>query len=73
MTNLNAWLETIPGLKTQAGAQKRLDKVMDTIVENGSKFMLYRKADGSFVPLVIVSSRDWAAGMYATLGICVTN
>lgn len=73
MTNLNNWLETVPGLKTEKGAMKRLDKVLDTIQENGSKFMIYRKSDGTFVPLVIASPREWAIGLYAQLGICVTN
>ena len=73
MTNLNAWLETIPGLKTEKGAMKRLDRWIDHINEIGSKYMIYRKTDGTFVPLIIASSRDWAVGGYAAGGICVTN
>jgi hypothetical protein len=73
MTNLNSWLETIEGLKTEKGAQKRLDKVLELIKENGSKYMIYRKMDGTFVPLVIASSKDYAVGAYAHNGVCVTN
>ena len=73
VSNLNAWLETMDGLKTEKGAQRRLDAVMALIVENGSKYMIYRKNDGTFVPLVIASSKDWAVGSYAHNGICVTN
>lgn len=71
--NINVWLDTVPGLKTEKGAMARIDKVLLTIVENGSKFMVYRKPDGTFVPLVIASSKDWAVGFYAHHGICVTN
>lgn len=73
MTNLNAWLETIVGLKTEKGAMKRLENCLETIKENGSKYMIYRKMDGTFVPLVIASSKDWAVGAYVHNGICVTN
>lgn len=73
MTNINAWLETIPGLKTEKGAQKRLDKVMSLIVENRSKYMIFKKNDGTFVPLVFANSNDWAAASYAWAGVCVTN
>ena len=73
MTNLNAWLDTVPGLKTEKGAQKRLDSVMATLKETGSRYMIYRKFDGTFVPLIIANSRDWAVGLYASAGICVTN
>jgi len=71
--NLNNWLDTVPGLKTEKGAQKRLDSVMDLVIENGSKFMIYRKFDGTFVPLIIASAKDWAVGTYAHKGVCVTN
>jgi hypothetical protein len=71
--SINAWLDTIPGLKTEKGAMKRLEKFLDIIVENDSKFMVYRKADGTFVPLVIASPKDYAIGAYAHNGICVTN
>lgn len=74
MTNLNNWLESIVGLKTEKGAQKRLDAVMSIIEESGSKYMLYRKLDGTFVPLVFLNSNGgWAAGIFAHKGICVTN
>jgi hypothetical protein len=73
MTNLNQWLESIPGLRTEKGAMARLNKVLSDVEENGSKWMVYRKADGTFVPLVIASSRDWMVGVYAHMGICVTN
>lgn len=74
MKNLNSWLETITGLKTERGAQKRLDAVMNIIEESGSRYMLYRKRDGSFVPLVLLNSNGgWAAGLLAHNGICVTN
>jgi hypothetical protein len=73
MTNLNAWLDTIPGLKTEKGAMKRLENFLETIKENGSKYMIYRKMDGTFVPLVIASGKDYAVGAYAHGGICVTN
>ena len=74
MTNLNAWLETITGLKTEKGAQKRLDSVMGIIQESGSRYMLYRKLDGTFVPLVFLNSNGgWAAGILAHKGVCVTN
>lgn len=74
MTNLNNWLETIVGLKTEKGAQKRLDAVMEIIEESGSKYMLYRKLDGTFVPLVFINERGgWAAGLLAFKGVCVTN
>lgn len=71
--NINAWLETVPGLKTEKGAMKRLERFLDVIKENDSKYMLFRKADGTFVPLVIASPKDWAIGAYAHNGICVTN
>ena len=74
MTNLNNWLESIIGLKTEKGAQKRLDAVMNIIEESGSKYMLYRKLDGTFVPLVFLNTNGgWAAGIFAHKGICVTN
>jgi hypothetical protein len=71
--NLNSWLDTAPSLKTEKGAMKRLEKFLDIIAQNDSKFMVYRKYDGTFVPLVIASSKDWAVGAYAHAGICVTN
>ena len=73
MTNMNSWLETIPGLKTEKSAMARLNKVMSLIEENRSKWMIFRKSDNTFVPLVIASDRDWAIGAYAHSGICVTN
>lgn len=73
MRDINAWLETVPGLKTEKGAKARLDKMMDLIVENNSKFMIFRKSDNTFVPVVLLSPKDWAAGAYAHNGICVTN
>ena len=74
MTNLNNWLESIVGLKTEKGAQKRLDAVMSIIEESGSKYMLYRKLDGTFVPLVFLNSNGgWAASIFAHKGIRVTN
>ena len=74
MRNMNTWLESIRGLKTEKGAQMRLDAVMDIIEESNSKYMLYRKQDGNFVPLVILSDKGgWAAGLLAFKGICVTN
>jgi hypothetical protein len=72
--NINSWLDNIPGLKTEKGAMKRLDAVMNIIDESGSKYMVYRKGDGSFVPLVFLNSNGgWAAGLFAHRGICVTN
>ena len=73
MTNLNSWLETVPGLKTEKGAMARLNKVLDLVEQNGSKWMIFRKQDNTYVPLVIASSNDWAAGTYPHLGVCVTN
>jgi hypothetical protein len=73
MTNLNNWLDTVPGLKTEKGAMARLNKVIDLVEQNGSKWMIYRKPDNTYVPLVIASSKDWAVGTYAHLGVCVTN
>ena len=73
MTNINAWLETIPGLKTEKGAMKRLERFIEQIVQNGSKYMIFRKSDGTFVPLVIASGKDYLVGIYAHNGICVTN
>ena len=74
MMNMNTWLESVAGLKTEKGAQKRLDAVMEIIKESGSKYMLYRKLDGTFVPLVFLNDRGgWAAGLLAHNGVCVTN
>lgn len=73
MIDMNKWLETIPGLKTEKGAMKRIDKVLKLVTENHSKYLIYRKNDGTFVPLIIASSSDWAVGHYAHHGICVTN
>lgn len=72
-SNLNAWLESATGLKTETGAMRRIDKVMNLIEENGSRFMVYRKADGTFVPVIFASGKDWAVGAYAHSGIYVTN
>ena len=74
MTNLNNWLEKIEGLKTEKGAMNRLNQVMSVVVESESKYMIYRKLDGTFVPIVFLNSNGgWAAGMLAYKGICVTN
>lgn len=74
MQNINQWLETVPGLKTEKGVQKRLDAVMEIIKESGSKYMIFQKKDGTFVPLVILNDQGgWAAGLLAFKGICVTN
>lgn len=73
MTNLNNWLDSVPGLKTEKGAMARLNKVMDLVEQNGSKWMIYRKPDNTYVPLIIASSNDWAVGTYAHSGLYVTN
>lgn len=73
LLNLNKWLDNVPSLKTEKGAMDRLNKVLDLVEQNGSKWMIYRKPDGTYVPLVIASSRDWAVGAYVHNGICVTD
>jgi hypothetical protein len=73
MIDMNPWLETCFSFKTQKEAKDRLDKCMAKIKENGSKFMIYRKDDGTFVPLVFASPRDWDAGVYASHNVAVTN
>lgn len=62
------------GLKTQAGAQRRLDGAAASMPLLQSKSAILVKDDGTFLPMIHLAHSEtcWARHL-CELGICVTN